>query len=84
MVADSLAVDDDSAETIEEDPEPEPEFIVNYTYHNDRTLTQASALKSYLLEHGISESQVTIVEGRKDALEDEINATVEVYLKKGD
>lgn len=86
MVADSLAVEDDSAETIEEDPdpEPEPEFIVNYTYHNDRTFAQADVLKLYLIEHDIPESQLTVVVGRKDAQEDEINATVEVYLKKGD
>ena len=31
---------------------------MNYTYHNDRSLKEAEAIKAYFLEKGISEDRI--------------------------
>lgn len=69
-------------QVVEEEIVEEPEYMIKYTYHNDRTIAQSEALSSYLQENDIDENHVKVIPSRRNATDDQLNAKVQVYLKK--
>ncbi len=60
------------------------ELQITYTYHNDRTMSQAEAIKSFLVEKGAKEENLSLM-GHKvfstDATDDDLKQDVLVKIK---